>query len=44
MALKFVTGDESLDNFDAFVESMNQKGLQDLLQIEQEAYDRFISR
>lgn len=44
MALKFVTGDESLDNFDDFVKSMDQKGLQELLEIEQEAYNRFLSR
>lgn len=44
MALKFITGDESLDNFDDFVENMNSKGLTELLAIEQEAYDRFINR
>lgn len=44
MALKFVTGDESLDNFDAFVKELDNKGLQDLLTIEQAAYERFMAR
>lgn len=43
MALKFVTGEESLDNFDKFVEQMNAYGLQDLLDSEQAAYDRYMN-
>lgn len=42
MALKFVTGDESLDNFDKFVEQLNALGLQKLLASEQAAYDRYV--
>lgn len=40
MALKFITGEESLDNFDKFVEQMNEYGLQKLLESEQSAYNR----
>lgn len=43
MALKFVTGEESLDNFDKFVEQLNGYGLQELLEIEQTAYDRYMN-
>lgn len=42
MALKFVTGDESLDNFDKFVEQLDAYGLQEVLEIEQAAYDRYM--
>ena len=42
MALKFVTGDESLDNFDKFLEQLDAYGLQELLESEQVAYDRYM--
>lgn len=42
MALKFMTGDESLDNFDSFVEELNSMGLQDCLKIKQQAYERYM--
>lgn len=42
MALKFVTGDESLDNFDKFVEQLELFGLDKLLESEQAAYERYI--
>ena len=44
MALKFLTGEESLDNFDSFVETMNEMGLPRVLEIRQAAYDRFLAR
>ncbi|MBR2036118.1 MAG: hypothetical protein IKK03_08640 [Lachnospiraceae bacterium] len=44
MALKFVTGEESLDNFDKFVEQLNAYKLPELLEIEQAAYDRYVNR
>lgn len=44
MALKFVTGDESLEDFDKFVEQVEAYGLPELLEIEQAAYDRFMSK
>lgn len=43
-ALKFVTGEESLDNFDEFVNDLNDQGLERLLEIRQAAYDRFLNR
>lgn len=43
-ALKFVTGEESLDNFDKFVNDLNDQGLERLLEIRQAAYDRFLNR
>ncbi len=43
MALKFITGEESLDNFDKFVEQLDAYGLQELLEVEQAAYDRYMN-
>ena len=42
MALKFVTGDETLDNFDEFLKQLDVYGLQELLEGEQAAYDRYM--
>ena len=42
MGVKFMTGDESLDNFDAFVKELNEMGLQEVLEIQQYAYDRYM--
>lgn len=42
--IKFVTGEESLDNFDAYVEQLNNLGLTELLNMEKSAYDRFNNR
>lgn len=42
MALKFVTGDETLDNFDEFLKQLDVYGLQELLESEQAAYDRYM--
>lgn len=44
MALKFVTGEESLDKFDKYVEQLNAYKLPELLEIEQAAYDRYVNR
>ena len=44
MALKFVTGDESLDNFDKFVEELNEYGMQEVLEIMQGGYERYLER
>lgn len=44
MALKFITGEESLDNFDKFIEQLNAYKLPELLEIEQAAYDRYVNR
>ncbi len=44
MSLKFLTGEEPLENYDAFVQTLNDMGLIRLLEIRQEAYDRFQAR
>lgn len=44
MSLKFVTGDESLDNFDAFVAHIEELGLEKVLEVEQAAYNRYMAR
>lgn len=44
MANKFIMGTESIDKFDDFVKKMDQIGLQDVLKVEQSAYDRFSKR
>ncbi len=44
MSLKFLTGDESLDNFDQYLDTLNSMGLPRLLEIQQAAYERFLKR
>lgn len=44
MALKFITGEESLDDFDTFVQTLNDMGAERMLEIRQAAYDRFLAR
>lgn len=44
MALRFVLGEESLSNFDAFVTELYDMGLQEMLDIRQAAYERYLSR
>lgn len=44
MALKYMTGEESLDNFDSFVEELYGMGLQELLDVVQASYDRYIAK
>lgn len=44
MTLKFILGKESLDNFNKFVEQMNQLGLPKVLKIYQDALDRYNKR
>jgi putative aldouronate transport system substrate-binding protein len=40
--VKFVVGDESLDEFDNFVSTLKQMGIEDCIAIEQAAYDRYL--
>lgn len=42
--LKFIVGDRSLDEWDAYIESFESLGLQSCIDAYQSAYDRFISR
>jgi putative aldouronate transport system substrate-binding protein len=44
MVLKFITGAENLNRFDAFVSTINGMGLADVLKSEQGAYDRYMSK
>lgn len=43
MFAKFVTGEESLDNFDAFVQGLKDRNLDRLVELQQQAYDRWAS-
>lgn len=43
IAMKFVTGEESIDKFDAFVEQVKSLGLQECIDAQQAAYDRFMA-
>lgn len=42
--LKFLTGEEPLDNFDKFVDDLKGMGLDRMLELRQAAYDRFLAR
>ena len=44
MAAKFITGEESIDNFDDFVSTVEGMGLAELLEINQAGYDRYLAR
>lgn len=43
-AVKYITGEESIDTFDSFVERVNGMGLDELLSIEQATLDRYLAR
>ena len=44
MITKFIVGQESLDNWDSFVATLNSLGLEHVLEVRQAAYDRFLAR
>lgn len=44
MRIKFITGEESLDNFDAFRDTLRNMGIEEYIAIEQAAYDEFMAR
>ncbi|MGN0745697.1 MAG: hypothetical protein ACI4ML_03360 [Aristaeellaceae bacterium] len=44
MIMKFILGQESLDNFDTFVRNIENMGIADVLACEQAAYDRYQAR
>jgi len=44
MIVKFIMGQEPLENYPAFVEHLNELGLQRVLEIYQDAYDRYVKR
>ncbi|MNR24946.1 hypothetical protein D3C85_1420630 [compost metagenome] len=41
---KFIMGAEPIESFDKFVDKLNKMGIQDVLKIEQAAYDRYLKR
>lgn len=44
MRIKFITGEESLDNFDAYLDTLRNMGIEEYIAIEQAAYDEFMTR
>ena len=44
MELKFITGDESLDNFDLFVAHLDKMGVSKALEIYRKAYDAYMAK
>ena len=42
MAIKFIEGKESLDNFEDYVATVESYGLGELLEVHQTAYERFL--
>ena len=44
MVLKFITGAESLDKFDEFAENIQNLGMPRLLELYQNAYDKFLAK
>ena len=44
MMFKFITGERSLDEFDAFVEELKGMGSERISELQQAAYDRFMAR
>ena len=44
MTTKFILGDEPLENFDSYVESMKGMGLEEMISLQQAALDRFNAR
>ncbi|WP_208560026.1 extracellular solute-binding protein [Marinilactibacillus kalidii] len=43
-AIKFVTGSRSMDEFDEFIKELNDIGLDRMLEIRNDAYQRYLSR
>ena len=41
MKLRFITGAESLDDFDAYVDEVNRMGMPEAIAITQAAFDRY---
>lgn len=44
MAMKYIIGEESLDNFDAFLEELRKMGIEECQAIQQAAFDRYLAK
>lgn len=44
MVNKFIMGVEPLDKFDEYVDTLNKIGLEEVLRVQQAAYDRYLAR
>jgi putative aldouronate transport system substrate-binding protein len=44
MSIKFIMGQESLNNFDKYVKELNDLGLKDMIAVKKAAYERFQNR
>ena len=44
MQTKFIMGIEPLSNFDSYLDNLNQRGVDKLVNYYQEAYDRYMAR
>lgn len=44
MVIKFIVGEESLDNYDAFVQKIRSMGIDKILEAKQNALDRYNAR
>ena len=44
MTIKYITGAEHLDGYDAFVESLKTYGIEDCIAYKQAAFDRYQAR
>ncbi|HML47872.1 MAG TPA: extracellular solute-binding protein [Clostridia bacterium] len=44
MRIKFITGEESLENFDAYLNKLKAMNVEELIAIEQAAYDAYMAR
>jgi putative aldouronate transport system substrate-binding protein len=44
MQMKFITGEEPLTNFDAYIDTLDKMGVNTLIQAYQAAYDRYQAR
>ena len=44
MLVKFIMGIEPIDNFDKYVEELNARGLQEILDLQQAAYEKYLER
>ena len=44
MVVKFITGQQSFDNYDSFVKELEKRGIKRVLEIKQASYDRYKNR